>query len=776
MTENDRARNIIITEKADAARRIAYILSDGSSKQKRSKGLNYIEFGEGNGLTYVIPLSGHIIEIDFPEKYKDWRGSDLNEIIGATIERKIKNRSAFNSLVSLSGFSQRIVVATDFDREGELIGVEALDIVKENVLSKVKSNPDILRARFSSLTGEDVRNAFANLVAVDHDLADSAQAREEIDLIWGAVLTRFFSIASKRLGKNFLSVGRVQTPTLALVVRRELEIREFKPVPYWRITITFHKGIDFEARYAEEQIWDEKRAEKIFSEIDGKDGVVKSCEVHEEAILKPIPFNTTEFLREASRIGIPPARAMRIAESLYTRGYISYPRTDNTVYQKSIYLKGVLEKLLKTPFSEDVKNVLSQDSIRPSRGKVETTDHPPIYPVSGFREGTLKGDFLKIYELVLRRFLATLYRTGKRQITDLVADVEGHDFISRGLKIIDPGWMELYPYRTVQEVAVPELASGDRIKGKRWDIIKEETKPPRRYDLASLIKKMEELKLGTKSTRHDIIGKLQERGYIEGNPVRPTELGIGLIDALLKVNSGITEPDMTAKLEEEMDEIASSRIKKDEVVGISRKMLTEVLAQFRSRESEIGETIQQALRKGTPLGRCPFHETDILLLKYREFNRIKCETENCRIDFTIKVRGLPQILDEKCDVCGLPLIKIIRRGQSPETKCIDPKCRHNSEKDNIGICPKDGGNLIIRQSRFGKRFIGCTNYPSCTQTYPLPQMGFITPAGETCPHCSSPILYASRGKGRWKFCPTIDCEFNRKKGVKKTGRKTESPS
>ncbi|MCL4438146.1 MAG: toprim domain-containing protein, partial [Candidatus Thermoplasmatota archaeon] len=151
MTENDRARNIIITEKADAARRIAYILSDGSSKQKRSKGLNYIEFGEGNGLTYVIPLSGHIIEIDFPEKYKDWRGSDLNEIIGATIERKIKNRSAFNSLVSLSGFSQRIVVATDFDREGELIGVEALDIVKENVLSKVKSNPDILRARFSSL-------------------------------------------------------------------------------------------------------------------------------------------------------------------------------------------------------------------------------------------------------------------------------------------------------------------------------------------------------------------------------------------------------------------------------------------------------------------------------------------------------------------------------------------------------------------------------------------------------------------------------------------------
>lgn len=775
MNETETARNIIITEKADAARRIAYILSEGTSKQKRTKGLNFIEYGEKSEHTYVIPLSGHIIEIDFPSEFKDWKGSDLQELTFSKIIKRVKNRSAFNSLVSLSGFSERIIVATDFDREGELIGVEALDIIRENVHNKTRKKPEILRARFSSLTGEDVRNAFSTPSGIDVNLADSASAREEIDLIWGAALTRFFSLASKRLGKNFLSVGRVQTPTLAIVVRRENEIQEFKPVPYWKINITFNKGKDFVAGYKEDQIWDKGKADEIFSSVNGKDGKVKSFERKEEPIPKPIPFNTTEFLREASRIGIHPAKAMKIAESLYTRGYISYPRTDNTVYQRSIYLKGVLEKLLSTQFKADVEKVISQETIRPSRGRTETTDHPPIYPVSAAKDGTLKGDFLKVYELVVRRFLATLYRPGRREIATALIDVNGNDFIAPGLRVLDPGWLELYPYRNVNEVNIPEMKERDSLKGRKWDLLTEETKPPRRFDLASLIKRMEELKLGTKSTRHDIIGKLQERGYIEGNPVRPTELGKGLIDALLKVKSGITEPDMTAKLEEDMDEIAASRMQKDQVVRISREMLSSVLIEFKDRETEIGETIQSALKRGTAVGKCPEHGTDILMIRYRDSGRLKCATEGCRIDFPIKLVGLPQIMDTRCEKCGLPMVKIIRRGQSPETRCIDPKCEYNQSRDTIGTCPKDGGNLIVRQSRFGKRFIGCANYPECNQTYPLPQMGYLRSTGDKCPECGSPILSATRGKGVWKFCPKMDCGFNHRK-VKKNESKNKHAS
>lgn len=765
-------KNVIITEKADAARRIAYILSNGKSKQKRSKGLNYIEFEEDGIRHVVIPLSGHIVQIDFSEGMKDWKGTDLEKLISSNIVHKVTNKSAFNSLVSLTNSAERIIVATDFDREGELIGVEALDIVRKNVLEKIQAHPDILRARFSALTPDDIRKAFSDLAEVDDDLASSASAREEIDLFWGAVLTRFFSLTSNRLGKNFLSVGRVQTPTLAIVVRRELEIRDFKEQPFWTISILFNKKRNFVAKYKEGAIWKKEDADRIFGEIDGRNGTVLDFSKKEERIYKPPPFNTTEFIREASRIGIQPARAMKIAEDLYTRGYISYPRTDNTVYQRSINLKGVLNKLLETEFSEDVKKVLAQETIRPSRGRNEATDHPPIYPVSAAKKGDLRPDYAKVYELVLRRFLATLYREGRKDVMDALIDVNSHEFEAHGQQVTDPGWLDLYPYRKVEDTIVPELKPGTEVKGKEWNLNEEKTKPPRRYDMASLIKKMEELNLGTKSTRHSIIEKLQQRGFIEGNPVRPTYLGMGLIEALLMVESEITEPGMTATLEKEMDGIANRERSKSDVVQISKDMLLDVLRKFRTKEDVIRDTIVSALRRGNPIGKCPFHDKEIVLLRNRDFSRIKCEADDCRINFPSPVRGSPQLTENMCEVCGLPLIKIIRRGQSPETRCIDPKCKFNSDRNLMGVCPGDGGNLVIRQSRFGKRFLGCSNYPSCTVTYPLPQMGQVKSTGETCPHCTAPLIIAFRNRRAWKFCPKMDCQYNREK--KKENKKDDN--
>lgn len=791
MQETSSPKKIIITEKADAARRIAYILSNGTSKQKRSKGLNYIEFGEGNDHHAVIPLSGHIVAIDFNDSLKDWKSTRLEDIISSNVVHKVTNKSAFNSLVSLTDKAESIIVATDYDREGELIGVEALDIVDRNVLQKIHSHPEIKRARFSALTPDDIRKAFSDLAEVDNDLAQSASAREEIDLFWGAVLTRFFSLTSNRLGRNFLSVGRVQTPTLALVVRRELEIRDFVEKPYWTLSILFNKRRDFLAHYKEGAIWDKKDADRIYQEINGQNGTVKEFSRNDERIYKPPPFNTTEFIREASRIGVQPARAMKIAEDLYTRGYISYPRTDNTVYQRSINLKGVLNKLKETEFSELVQKVLSQEIIRPSRGKTEATDHPPIYPVSAAKQTDLRGDQWKIYELIVRRFLATLYREGTREVTYALIDVKGHEFEAKGQTVTDPGWLELYPYRKVEETIIPELQPGTEVRGKEWNLNEEKTKPPRRYDMASLIKKMEELNLGTKSTRHDIIEKLQQRGFIEGNPVRPTYLGMGLIESLLMVQSTITEPDMTATLETEMDGIANRQRTKKDVVQISKNMLLDVLKQFKSKEDVIRETIISSLRKGNPVGKCPVHGTDIVLMRNKDYSRLKCEQEGCKIDFPSPLRGTPQILEDKCEVCGLPLMRVIRKGQSPETRCIDPKCQFNSSRSMMGKCPQDGGDLIVRQSRFGKRFLGCANYPKCTTTFPLPQMGQLKNTGEVCPSCGAPLIIAFRNRRAWKFCPKMDCQYNKekkektketgeskvtaskKKGVKSSGRRTK---
>ncbi len=752
---------LIIAEKADAGRRISYFLSDGKAKASRAGGLNFHEFEGDGGKNIVVPLSGHIVELDFPKDYSNWSSVPLESLLSVKTIKNVKNRKAFDTLSRFSREAQRIIIATDYDREGELIGVEALDIILGGK-ARGKEQGNVFRAKFSALTGDEVRKSFSDLISVDFNLADSAQAREEIDLLWGAVLTRFFSLATKRLGKNFISIGRVQTPTLALIVKRELEIRKFVPQKFWKLIATFHKDIDFTGDYENGPFFDREEAEKALKGSQSEHGTVKEFEKHDERIYRPQPFNTTEFLREASRIGVSPGRAMSAAESLYVRGFISYPRTDNTVYPRTISLKSILNKLAKGEFAPIANEILSFESIRPSRGKTETMDHPPIYPVSVPPPGSLKGDYAKVYELVVRRFFATVHREGTKEVKNAAVDVNGYGFKCSGARVTDPGWLSIYPYRTVKEKAMPDLEPGEKVKVKSVNLEEDETRPPPRYDISSLLKTMEDLKLGTKSTRHDIIDKLQGRGFIEGNPVRPTPLGIGLVDALLTVDSKISEPEMTARLEEDMDKVASNELSMEKVISESKEMLRVVLSDLKKNEEEIRERVKKSIVSGEPFGKCPVDGGDLSLSRDRELYKVSCTVSGCRTNTVVRIMGLVQNTGEPCSVCGLPKIKVIRRGQSPETRCLDPYCEFNRKKDSIGACPQDGGDLIIRQSRFGKRFIGCANYPKCTTTYPLPQMGYISTSGEKCEHCGSPLLYASRNKRKWKFCPKMDCQFNHK--------------
>ncbi len=748
---------MIIAEKMDAGRRISYILSDKTSKQKKTKNISYIEFDANNEKNIMVSLSGHILETDFPEEFKDWVKSDLNKLIDSKIIYNVKNKRAESALKAFTGID-KIIIATDYDREGELIGVESLKFINQN-------NTSIKRAKFSALTSPEIKDAFNNLIDVNYGLADSAQAREEIDLLWGAVLTRFFSVASNRLWKDFISVGRVQTPTLALIVQREEEITNFVPEKYYVISILFNKKYDFTGLY-EKTINDKKLADEIYDKIKNKNGIVKSYNKEIKDVYKPIPFSTTDFLREASRIGVTPSNAMKIAEKLYMSGLISYPRTDNTVYQRSIPLKSIVNKFKNTEFDREADMVLSQEKIIPSRGKIETTDHPPIYPVS-YPKKALTGSYKNIYELIVRRFLATLYKNAKIEKSEAIMDVNGYNFIAKGEKIIDNGWYDIYKYRKLNEVKLPELKENENVRAKEWNMDEKLTEPPRRYDVASLLKLMESLNLGTKSTRHDIIQKLNDRNFATGNPLRPTQLGIGFIKAVNSINSSIAKPDMTAQLENEMNLIAENKKNLNDVVNESRKMLHEALNGFQNNKLDIKNTINDYANRGEIIGKCPVDGGDISLIKYRNFSKIKCSNENCKINFNLNITGLIQLTDKKCDVCSLPLIKIIRRGQSPELRCVDPNCEYNKRKLAYGKCPSDGGNLILRQSRYGKRFLGCSNYPKCTVTYPLPQKGLIIDSGEICPYCKAPLLIMINGKRRWKFCPNMKCEYNKKDKIEK---------
>ena len=221
-------RKLIITEKANAARRISTILSDGKSHSSTSGGVTVISFESGGDDYDVVSLRGHIIELDYPKEYNDWSSTSPVDLVYAPQVKTVRVKSILNMIKDLATKADEIIIATDYDREGELIGMETVREAGADM-------GIVRRAKFSALTKGEVENAFSNLTDPDKKLADAAEARQIIDLAWGAVLTRLISLSSGQVGKNFMSVGRVQSPTLKLLVDRHEEIESFVPKPYWEL-------------------------------------------------------------------------------------------------------------------------------------------------------------------------------------------------------------------------------------------------------------------------------------------------------------------------------------------------------------------------------------------------------------------------------------------------------------------------------------------------------------------------------------------------------------
>jgi len=764
-------RRLIISEKNHAARRIALILSDNTQKSRTVAGTQVLTFSKGGDDYMVLGLRGHIIILDYPDKFNDWSAVPPKDLVYAKPEKKVdpSARKIMNALKDLATSSDEIIVATDYDREGELIGVEALE--------EAGSSKKTKRAKFSALTKAEIERAFSELAEIDYKLAASAETRQLIDLAWGASLTRFISLASGQLGKDFLSVGRVQSPTLALIVDREREIEAFKPTPYWMVTADLKKEAVFKASHKHGRFLDKEEAHNALTRAKRATAAkVKEVKETENDEWAPPPFSTTTFLMEANKIGLSPAQAMKIAEDLYTNGYISYPRTDNTVYPPSLSLRTILEKLRKSEFAKEAEEILSQESLRPSRGKKSTTDHPPIHPVEAATKGELKGHSWNVYELIVRRFLATLAPPCKSKTTLVDFDIGEELFASEAYSILFPGWRKYYPYFRVSEVVLPPLAVGESVEVVRVQSTEKKTAPPERYSQGSLVKKMEDLGLGTKSTRHETIQKLYDRNFVKGTRIiEPTESGTAVITALEQHANDITSAKMTSHLESDMDMIAAGELQQDEVVEESQAMLEDIMVVLERNKKEIGEDIRKALREQHALGPCLKCGTGQLIQIRMKNGSTFAGCSNypqCENRYSLPRGMLILATDQKCDVCGLPKIKTISRGQAPMTVCIDPNCPGAQKERFLGKCVVCGGDLRIVQSKRGKRFAGCANYPNCKAMYPLPQMGKIIATNQVCDACGTPTIQVlMQNKGRWTLCLNMDCP--KKKQKSKNGEKKE---
>jgi DNA topoisomerase I len=664
---------LIISEKANTAKKISQFLSEGSVKEGKHRSVPHQTFMWKGEETVSVGLKGHVLNPEYPEQYSNWQKVEPRELIDAEILKSVSEKGVADAVKSLSKKADRVVIATDFDREGELIGVEALSLVFE-------ANPKLVghveRARFSALTPGEVGRAFDELVEVSRELAEAGEARQDIDLIWGATLTRWVSRATKRYGSAFLSVGRVQSPTLVLIAEREKERRAFVPVPYWELEVNLKNGEPFTVHHGTVRFEEEARVNEAYENVADEATVT---EVQQKSATRkpPTPFNTTGFLTAAASLGYSPSRAARLAEDLYTDGYISYPRTDNTVYPRSLDLREVLGYLKRVegagPYAE---KLLQGGKLSPTRGKKETTDHPPIYPTGYASKKALRDDQWKIYQLVVRRFLATLSEPSKSLRTTLRFDSGGEPLTTGGTVVTEEGWLGVYPYSRRADEEIPNLDEGDVVKVVDKTIHAKETQPPGRYGAGRLINVMEDLGLGTKATRPNIIQNLYDRGYVHDDPLVPTEKGVKVAEALTDFASEIASHEMTAELERSMDAISEGRISKDSVVDESRDVLRRVYDHLQNVETEFADIVWEGIR------------TD----------------------------------------------------------------------ETLGKCPESGHDLIVRRSRKSrKRFVGCSGYPDCNVTYPLPQRGEIIPLGTECDTCDSPEIKVLGGKRPWVTCINMEC-------------------
>jgi DNA topoisomerase-1 len=432
-------------------------------------------------------------------------------------------------------------------------------------------------------------------------------------------------------------------------------------------------GTTFPAIHEKEKIVEEEEARKIYEKVQtAQRGLIKEFVVEKKEEYPPAPFNTTSFLNEASKLGYTAASAMKVAEELYTRGMISYPRTDNTVYPPGLPIQGIVKKLEHT-FPGEVQEVTTHPRKRPTRGKKMSHDHPPIHPTEKGEKEKMEKRAWTIYELIARRFLATLAENAVAEVTKAKIDINGECFKASGYRLVDAHWRAIYPYLKIREQVIGGK-EGETVEIKEIKNEKKMTQPPKRYTQGSLILEMENSNLGTKSTRHEIIDKLYRRNYIKGKTLVPTLSGIAVTEALQKGAEIITKPDMTADLEKKMNEIAEGEAELQDVVNESRTILKKAITMLNDKKEYIGSYLREAISKQNFFGKC-----------------------------------------KRCN-----------------------------------------GNLTLMKSRKGKRFLGCSNYPQCTNSYPLPQKGNVIFEGEYCEKCSAPIVRIGY-KGKWKKCVNLKC-------------------
>ena len=626
----------------------------------------------------VVSSKGHIRDLAI--RGKDGLGVDVEGGFVPTYEISKDKKDIVKDLQTRAAKAGQVFLATDPDREGEAISWH---------LAQELGLPEdaVDRVTFHEITHDAVREAFGQPRQIDMDLVHSQETRRILDRIIGFKLSKL--LHSKIKSK---SAGRVQSVALKLIVEREKEIQAFVPKEYWTVDAKFRKdGIPFTASLAringeKAELHNEAEAMQVYDSCQGE-FTLTSLKPTTKSTAPFKPFITSTLQQEAStKLGFAAKRTMSIAQKLYEgvdigngqEGLITYMRTDSTRLS-NVYMAAARERI------ETLYGKKYQGTYKVKNDSNAQDAHEAIRPTSLENEPEkikqyLTNEQYKLYKLIYARALASLMAPARFSGETLTLAQNGCEFTANGSRMTFDGWLKVYgDYYASKDTVLPELAEGEKLMAEEVKPMQHFTEPPARYTEARLIREMEEDGIGRPSTYAMIIDTIQERGYVELKPSTeksktkvffPTEQGTLTVEKLDEFFADIINTKYTARMENELDEIAEG--KEDEV---------RVLTSF--------------WKKFTPL----------LDEAYEKMEKIQ-----------------PEKTGEVCPECGGDLVyqtgrfgKFIACSNFPTchyTRQLNTEVREKPEPTGK-ICPDCGGELLKRRSRYGTYFLGCSNFPTC---------------------------------------------------------------
>ena len=784
-----------VAEKPEAAKQIATILSGNNFKRRegKSKFNKVFEFEyrmNGQVVTMCITsVLGHLMELDFEGKFRSWASCDPIVLmdVSTPVIRTVpeKNAEIEKNLENEARNASKLILWLDCDREGENIAFEVIEVCKRVNRTLSIENNTILRARFSEFTPAAINRAIRNLERPNVLDSMAVDARQELDLRIGASFTRFQSM---RLQKKFhglpgdvISYGPCQFPTLGFVVKRDLLIKNFESEKFWTLNCSHDMGEEGKAQF----LW--KRG-RLFDHltclvlyelcVENPTATVTRVDKKRRTKQRPVPLNTIELQKLASqKLRMSSHDTMKVAESLYNKGFISYPRTETNNYNQfsDDDLKNLIQEHSTNPvWGQYASDLLNGGYRKPTSGKQDDKAHPPIHPLKGSCQTNDQKE-QDLYELISRHFLACCSQDALGSETKVHIVIANEEFTCSGLMVEQKNYLEIWKYDKWSDKSIPVFQQNQQFVPTSLLMDEGETRPPPHLSESDLISAMDSNGIGTDATVAQHIKTIQDRGYVikRGNRFEATNLGIALLQGYDLIGYELSTPNLRAKMEKDMVCISQGQITKDAVINQSLAMYKHVFMQICKSAHLLDKAVQQHFK--------PIGESGQSKVLVRSFSMCGCGNsmdlkeqdghrflfcKNCKEAYNLPSKCEYESISDQCPICNFQVLDVTTQKNTnykicpncfnnpPDLEnagaethangfrcfsCTFQECKYSKKQEAfVRKCPKCSKNMVVKQGKEGNFYIGCKGFPSCRTAIWMPKsITSVEVTSDKCLNCST---------------------------------------